>query len=320
MCTALTYKNKYFGRNLDIDCEYGENVIFTPRNFSIDFRENIEMKNHYAILGMAKVKDDYPLYFDAINEKGVGMAGLSFHVGLKYHEMMDGKDNIAPFEFIPWVLGQCGNIDEVKKLLEKINIIDLNFSKDLPNSPLHWFIADCENSITVESTKEGLIVYDNPVGVLTNDPEFKMQMFNLNNYLNLTAESAENRFSDKIRLETYAKGMGAIGLPGDLSSMSRFIKATFTKLNSDSDEELDLSQFFYILESVFQPKGCVKTKSGKYEITEYSSCCDLRKGIYYYKTYGNCGISAIDMKKENLDGFELKSYELRKKQSIYYQN
>ena len=320
MCTAITYKNRYFGRNLDIDCEYGEAVTFTPRGFRFQFGKGVELKKHYAILGMAKVQDDYPLYFDAINEKGVCMAGLSFHTGLRYHEMKGGKDNIAPFEFIPWVLGQCGDMEEVKKLLDRVNIIDLNFSDDLPNSPLHWFVADRNSSVTVETVKDGLKVYDNPVGVLTNDPEFGMQMFNLNNYLSLTADVAENRFSDKINLESYSKGMGGIGLPGDLSSMSRFVKVCFTKLNSLSQRNEDLSQFFHILESAFQQKGCVRTGEEKYEITEYSSCCDLEEEIYYYKTYGNCGISAVDMKRENLDGNDLKIYELNREQSINYQN
>jgi len=320
MCTAITYKNRYFGRNLDVEQEYGEKIIFTPGNFGFKFREKCEMKEHYAILGMGVVKDGYPLYFDGINEKGVGMAGLSFHMDLKYHEINPQKYNIAPFEFIPWVLGQCSGIDEVKRVLEMVNIVDLNFSEELPNSPLHWFIADKNDAVTVESTKEGIKIYDNPVGVLTNDPEFKMQMFNLNNYLNLTAAAAENRFSDKIRLEAYSKGMGAMGLPGDLSSMSRFIRVAFTKLNSVSEGEEDIGQFFHILESVFQQKGCAKTSEGKYEITEYSSCCDLEKGIYYYKTYKNSRITAVDINKENKESEELKCYELTGKQEINYRN
>ena len=226
-----------------MDCEYGEKIVFIPRGFDFKCGEMTKLSKHYAMLGMAKIQDGYPLYFDAINEKGVGMAGLSFHVGLKYHKIKPEKYNIAPFEFIPWVLGQCGDIDEVKLLLKRVNIIDLKFSEDLPNSPLHWFVADKKGSITVESTKEGVMVYDNPVGVLTNDPEFKMQMFSLNNYLNLTADVAENRFSDKIELEAYSKGLGAMGLPGDLSSMSRFAKATTFLIDPSSSLIFDLTLF-----------------------------------------------------------------------------
>lgn len=105
--------------------------------------------------------------------------------------------------------------------------------------------------------KDGLHIYDNPVGVLTNNPSFDYQLFNLNNYRVLSSETPKNNFSNQISLNAYSRGMGGIGLPGDLSSVSRFVKATFTKLNSvsgDSESE-SISQFFHILGSVEQQKG-----------------------------------------------------------------
>ncbi len=324
MCTAITYttNNHYFGRNLDLEYSYKETVTITPRNYEFKFRQVENISNHYAIIGMAYVTDNYPLYYDAINEKGLGMAGLNFPGNADYKEIEKGKDNIAPFEFIPYILAQCSNIEETKKLLEKINIAKINFSDELPVSPLHWIIADKEKSITVESVKDGLKVYDNPVGVLTNNPTFDIQLFNLNNYMSLSTEQPINNFSEKLNLETYSRGMGAIGLPGDLSSASRFVKATFTKMNSKSgnSESESISQFFHILESVYQQRGCVHMGKGEYEITIYTSCCNMDKGIYYYTTYENSQITAIDMYKENLDGRELINYNLIKGQQIYMQN
>ncbi len=324
MCTAITYntENHYFGRNLDLEYSYKETVTITPRNYEFKFRKVKEVNKHYAIIGMAYIANDYPLYYDAINEKGLGMAGLNFPENADYKQIETDKDNIAPFEFIPWVLSQCSNLEEVKKLLKNINIAQINFSEDLPASPLHWIISDKENSITVESVKDGLKIYDNPVGVLTNNPTFDIHMFNLNNYMNLSIEQPVNNFSKKLNLKTYSRGMGAIGMPGDLSSASRFVKATFTKMNSisgDSEEE-SVSQFFHILGSVEQQRGCVHMGEDKYEITIYSSCCNMDKGIYYYKTYDNSQITGIDMYKENLDGNELISYELIKKQAVLMQN
>ena len=192
----------------------------------------------------------------------------------------------------------------------------------MPASPLHWIISDKESSITVESVKDGLKIYDNPVGVLTNNPTFDMQMFNLNNYMSLSIEQPVNNFSKKLNLETYSRGMGALGLPGDLSSVSRFVKATFTKMNSISgnSESESISQFFHILGSVYQQRGCVHMGEDKYEITIYSSCCNMDKGIYYYKTYENSQITGIDMYKENLEGSKLISYNLIKGQQILMQN
>lgn len=324
MCTAITYttNNHYFGRNLDLEYSYKETITITPRNYEFKFRQVGSISNHYAIIGMAYVTENFPLYYDAINEKGLGMAGLNFPVNADYKKIEVGKNNIAPFEFIPYILSQCSNIEEAKKLLKSINIVKIDFSDELPVSPLHWIIADKEKSITVESVKDGLKIYDNPVGVLTNNPTFDIQLFNLNNYMSLSTEQPINNFSNKLNLETYSRGMGAIGLPGDLSSASRFVKATFTKMNSKSgdSESESISQFFHILESVYQQRGCVHMGEEKYEITIYSSCCNMDKGIYYYTTYENNQISGIDMNKENLDNSELISYNLIKGQQIFMQN
>ena len=324
MCTAITYStnNHYFGRNLDLEYSYKETVTITPRNYELKFRQVENINNHYAMIGMAYVANDYPLYYDAINEKGLGMAGLNFPSNADYKEIESGKNNIAPFEFIPYVLSQCSSIEETKKLLENINIANINFSDELPVSPLHWIIADKEKSITVESVKDGLKIYDNPVGVLTNNPTFDIHLFNLNNYMSLSTKQPVNNFSKDLNLDIYSRGMGAIGLPGDLSSASRFVKATFTKMNSKSgsSESESISQFFHILESVYQQRGCVYMGEEKYEITIYSSCCNQDKGIYYYTTYENNQITGIDMNKENLDSSELINYNLIKGQQILMQN
>ena len=322
MCTAVTYKTDcfYFGRTLDNDFSYFEQVTVTPRNFVFDFRNGKTIKNHLAIIGMAYVADGYPLYYDAVNEKGLCMAGLSFVGNAHYFQLADDKDNIAQFEFIPWVLSQCESVKQAKELLGRINITGEAFSKDLPASQLHWIIADKTQAITVESVKDGLKVYDNPVGVLTNNPPFDMQMFNLNNYMSLSPLPPQNEFSSAVELGAYSRGMGAIGLPGDLSSQSRFVRAAFTKLNSvsDKDEKSSVGQFFHIIGSVEQTRGCCVLENGKHEITVYTSCCNADKGIYYYTTYNNHQITAVDMNRENLGSDKLITYPLENSEKIYY--
>ena len=324
MCTAATYttKDHYFGRNLDLEFSYNETVTVTPRNYPFQFRKVKALESHYAMIGTAFVVDNYPLYYDATNEKGLSMAGLNFPENADYKQEAEGKDNVTPFEFIPWILGQCSTIKEVKELLGRINLININFSEKLPLSPLHWMISDRNESITVESVKEGMKIYDNPVGILTNNPTFDIQIFNLNNYVNATREIPENRFSSAIALDVYSRGMGGIGIPGDLSSSSRFVKAVFTKLNSVSgtSESESISQFFHILGSVNQERGCVRLAEDTYEITIYSSCCNVDKGVYYYKTYENSEITGVDMHNENLDSQSIVSYPLIKEQQIKIQN
>lgn len=324
MCTAVTYKSKdaYFGRTLDYEYSYKEEVTITPRNYPFYLKDQETLNKHYAIIGMAYISENYPLYYDAINEKGLGMAGLNFVGNAYYNEPKKDKDNIAQFEFIPWILGKCKSVKEARKLIEKINITNIPFDDNLPLAALHWIISDSVETITVEAVKEGIKIYDNPVGVLTNNPPFDKQMFELNNYMHLSNKNPKNTFSEKLNLENYSRGMGAIGLPGDLSSMSRFIRASFVKMNSISKEEEkeSVSQFFHILNSVDQQRGCCEVSDGKYEITIYTSCCNLDKGIYYYTTYDNHQITKVDMYKENLDSKELISYPLIKDEQIREQN
>lgn len=324
MCTAATYKTKdfYFGRTLDYEFSYGDEVTITPRNYSFFFRHAGVRKSHYAIIGMAYVTDDYPLYYDAVNEKGLGMAGLNFVGNAVYRKTAENCDNIAQFEFIPWILGQCATVCEAKELLKRVNLVDTPYSQTLPLAQLHWLIADSTESITVESVNSGIRVYDNPVGVLTNNPPFEQQMFHLNNYMHLSACTPENSFSKELPLHAYSRGMGALGLPGDLSSQSRFVRVAFTKMHSLSGngEMESVSQFFHILGSVEQQRGCCDVGGGNYEITIYTSCCNANKGIYYYTTYDNHQITAVDMHKENLDGCRLVRFPLICGEQIRLQN
>lgn len=324
MCTAATYKTDdfYFGRTLDYEFSYGDEIVVTPRNFPVNFRAMGVMEKHYAMIGMAHVAENFPLYYDAVNEKGLGMAGLNFVGNAHYFDAEQGKDNVAQFELILWVLGQCASVKEARELLGRINILNTPFNDRMPCAQLHWIIADKDEAITLESVNEGIRIYDNPVGVLTNNPPFDEQMFNLNNYMHLSAKNPENTFSDKLTLKCYSRGMGALGLPGDLSSQSRFVRVAFVKMNSISgnSEAESVSQFFHILGSVDQQRGCCDLGDGKYELTIYTSCCNADKGIYYYTTYENHQISAVDMHKENLDGNSLARYTPVHGEQIFMQN
>lgn len=327
MCTAATYKTKdfYFGRTFDYEFSYGEEITITPRNYAFNFRYAGKLKTHYALIGMAFVAGDYPLYYDAVNEKGVGMAGLNFVGNAVYADILPENETeeiqIAQFEFIPWILAQCASIAEVRVKLSGMRLTGTPFSQQLPTAQLHWIIADKDDCIVVESMKDGLHVYDNPVGVLTNNPSFPSQMFALNNYAGVSRKQPENTFAGVLKLDAYSRGMGGMGIPGDLSSQSRFVKVAFTKLNSISgdDENGSVSQFFHILGSVDQQRGCCEVAEGKYEITIYTSCCNTRRGIYYYTTYDNHQITAVDMYEKNLDSSQLIRYPILSAGEIRWQ-
>lgn len=323
MCTAVsvTAKDHYFGRNLDYEHTFGEKITITPRNYEFHFTNGQTINKHYAMIGMALPQQGYPLYFDGVNEEGLAMAGLNFPEYACYEKQKDVRENIASFELLPWVLCSCKTTDEAKELLSNVNITDTAFNDRTPPSPLHWMIADKEKTIVVEQTKDGLFVYKNPVGVLTNSPTFDIQLFNLRNFLSVTPKEPVNTFSDQIELKAYSRGMGGLGLPGDMSSMSRFVRGCFTKLNSiyGETEEEKVHQFFHILYSVYQQKGCVEAGDG-FEMTNYSSCCNTDKGIYYYTTYYNSTICAVDMHREDLENREIICYDLKPNPGFIMQN
>ena len=117
MCTAITYKTKnfYFGRTLDHNFSYGEEITITPRNYPIPLRHTEALKQHYAVIGTAHVAGDYPLYYDGVNEKGLGMAGLNFVGNAVYQDQDASGKNVETFELIPWILtlrrqGNCFQI------------------------------------------------------------------------------------------------------------------------------------------------------------------------------------------------------------------
>ncbi len=323
MCTAATLKTKdfYFGRTFDNEFSYCEEVTVVPRNFVINFRHLEPLKEHYAIIGMAYNKDDYPLFYDATNEKGLSIAGLNFVGNAYYRECNKTGVNVAQFELIPFILGQCATVDETEKLIETINIVKTPFSEDLPVAELHWLIADKTRAVTLEITKEGINIYENSLGVLTNNPPFPKQLENLSKYKYLSNEDPKDNRGKNKDPKFYSKGVGAVGLPGDLSSLSRFVRVAFTKGHSVSgeSEEESVAQFFRVLGSVFQVRGSNKTEYGL-EITQYASCCNTSRGIYYYSTYYNPQITGVDMHNEDLNSTKLIRYPLILKNNINLQN
>lgn len=318
MCTAIFHK-RLFGRNLDLEYGYEEQVVILPRNYPLIFRKANSFRAHHAIIGMAAVDQSYPLYFDAMNERGLCMAGLDFPDNAYYPPEQSGLTNIAPFELIPWVLCQCSTIAEAKELLENTHLANIRYSADFPQAPLHWILADKQECIVLEPTEAGLQIYDNPVGVLCNNPPFPYHLHHLTGFQHLSA-GAQPKLFENISLSPYGGGLGAVGLPGDFSSPSRFVKAAFVKSHSHCEEGKEVTEFFHLLDSVAMPRGSVRVRGNRDEITRYSCCCDMETGCYFYTTYDNRRIQAVNLWRGNLDGVQIEKYSLLKQQDIFYKN
>ncbi len=288
MCTAFDFSasGKYFGRNLDWSESYGERVVIVPRNFKITFKKEKAIKTHYAIMGMAITAEDYPLFYDAQNEKGIAVAGLNFPKSARYNTAQTEMRNVAPYELPLWLLAQAESLDEAKRLLRDINIIDEPFSDTVGVSPMHWMVSDGENAIVIEPTARGVMVYDNNLGVLTNEPPFPEQSENLSGYD--ISDIKDNSFS------------------GDSKSKSRFVRGAFMRKNAFKfeKESENIAQFFHLLSSVQMVKGTVE-QYGKLQYTIYSACMSLSEGVYYYKRYESDKLNEICLYDYNLDSCEL---------------
>ena len=338
MCTAISLKtdSHYFGRNLDLDRTYGEEITVMPRRRKIAFGCGVTCMEHYAVIGMAKVVETdgeknggYPLFFDAVNEQGLAVAGLNFPHNAYYVPKKNAPSDryaVASFELIPWLLTRCGSVSEAKNLLERTVITDECFSEELPPTPLHWMISDKEEDAVIECTERGMSVTDNPCGVLTNNPPFEYQYAELKKYSHLTAEfrdSGEDLTGKHgERYFTNSLGLGAMGLPGDSSSASRFVRAFFLRKNSpvSGGEAETVSQLFHVLSSVEVVKGSCKTETGREHFTVYTSCMSSALGRYYYTTYGNRRVSCADMHSCDINGEKIIRFPLEKEQSVFYQS
>ncbi|MBE6536308.1 MAG: choloylglycine hydrolase family protein [Ruminococcaceae bacterium] len=304
MCTAIAmnFDGLYFGRTMDIEFEFDGRIVTAPRRFLFSEKNAEGLSIHYAVTGMARVVDGYPLFADAFNEAGLCMAALSFPQTAKYFDTTSAFSiNLSPFELIPHVLGKCASVKEAREELARVRIVDVPFSKDVPNTPLHWIVSDKSGSIAVEPTDKGLIIYDNKTGVLTNDPPFPFHEKNARFYSHLTSESfMENGIG---------YGTGAVGLPGDWSSPSRFVKADFLRRTAEVHRGATQSEcidcFFSLLESISVPRGAVRSEVGKPHFTRYSCCIDAQNSIYYCKTYGKMSVSVYPVSKRLMEGYEL---------------
>ena len=295
MCTAI-FDNKhgaFFGRTLDLEISYGEKIIRASRGDALSFIHEGELLCKHSILGMAYDAGSNPLFFDAVNDMGLSAAALNFPHFASYYDKRDGAVNLASFEVILYVLSQCASISEAQDILKIAAITGDDFSPTLKSTPLHWMIADRTRCIVVESVSEGLKIYDNPFGVMTNSPPFSYHAARLCDFAYLSPAPQEDHLLPRQEIIPYSRGLGAYGLPGDYSSSSRFIKVLFAKehtllpsFKDDTARELAAQRrIFDILGTVSLPYGIARTENGGPIYTVYTSCIDMDRREYSCFTF-----------------------------------
>lgn len=307
MCTGVRFSdnagNMYFGRNLDWSEGYGQKVVITPREYKYNSAFLGEMGGS-AVIGMAIVAEDVPLYFDCANEYGLGIAGLNFPGYASYApDAVEGKTNVAAYEFPLWVALNFKTVDEAEKALRDVAIVAKPINDQYPVSQLHWIIGDAKRSIVVEYTERGMEIFENKVDILTNQPGYGWHQENLRNYMNLFSQMPKEVRWGEAKMTAFGSGSLMRGLPGGFYSTDRFIRVAYlnTHYPVQSDEASNVSRLFHTLTGVAMIDGGASMADGKFEKTVYTGGYSSATQTYYYNTYEDPAIQAVAMKNHNLD-------------------
>lgn len=294
MCTAIV-DSHLFGRTLDLEASYGEEIAISGRNFQFEFIHEKKSRRHFAIIGTAHVSNGIPLYYDAVNEMGLCAAALRFSDLTVYRRPMENRLNLASFEVIPWILCNFGSTNEALVAINSLNVTFDDISPALPSTPLHWIVADTKSAFVIESVADGVKIYENKLGVMTNAPDFPTQSAALKN-------SNPNR------------------LLGDGSSTSRFVRAHYAKANAmrDADSTSAISHFFHVMSSVSLPYGYSRGIGGKPMKTLYTSCIDMKDLIYYFTTYSCRQIHGVRLSAFEPESDKLITLPMPHKEKISY--
>lgn len=298
MCTGVRFSSAegemFLGRNLDWGgSDYGEKVRIAPKGFVVPWAFSEAAPARHAVIGQCVEMGGYPMFFDCGNDAGLAIAGLS-HVNFAEYpkEAERGKTNVAVYEFPLWVCANFATADEVDAALKNTALIDKPFCEGYPTSPLHWIIGDAKRSIVVESRADGLHVFDDPVDVITNQPEFEWHMMNLRTYITADPCMPKPATWGRAELAPFGAGAGMRGIPGDVYSPSRFVKSAYLNAHypAQSGESSNVIRMFHILGNVSMVEGSAEMVGGHMEKTLYTSCFSGATGNYYFNTYDNPAI------------------------------
>lgn len=312
-CTGITLKAKDGSRIVARTIEWGgsnlnSQYVVVPRGYTQQSyipgstTGGMTFTARYGYIGLAVEQEQFVA--EVLNEAGLS-AGLFYFPQYGKYEAYDPKENasnIADLQLVSWILGSCKTVDEVKESIKKVHVIGI----DPRASTAHWRFADTTGrQIVLEIINEKPIFYENELGVLTNSPSFDWQMTNLNNYVNLIPGMAPSQQLDGVTLASFGNGSGFLGIPGDITPPSRFVRAAFYQATAPQQEtgQQTVIQCFQILNNFDIPIGIefapnlppVDIPSA----TQWTSATDMTNRIIYYRTMYDNAIRSIDLRKIN---------------------
>lgn len=292
---------------MDFAFEFNGIPTVVPRHYNYQFDLESEMRLEYGFVG-TNLKVGRYRFGDGINEQGVAISNHYFTGEASYSSHRRyGYLNLAPEEFIVWVLGFIKNVDELKQKVKTINIMNEKNTTLNVVPPLHFIITDNSgHTVAVEPHNGLLIVKDNHVKVLTNAPKLEWHVENLRNYAFLQPEKSANQLVGKVLVRSMGCEAGTNGLPGGYTSTERFVRATYLRhhLQSADDEDINLMNCFKILDSVSIPQGAV-LDAGETHYTQYQLVMDSKDKTYYIKPYFSNQLFKVQLTEEVLTKDEM---------------
>jgi choloylglycine hydrolase len=312
--------NIMIGRTMEFGVDSGWKIAVVPRNMQFTSpapgdKKGLTWKSKYgyvAVVGWGM--DD--MVSDGLNEAGLSFGGLWYEPGLKYQEVGPGEENraLAATMSGAWILGNFATIDELKQAVAEIKIFGYVVPALHMAPPAHGIIYDAGGKCLVMEFGDGKVnLYDNPLGILTNAPDFPWHVNHLRQFIGMSSENPKPEDMSGVKLIPTGHGAGMIGLPGDLTPPSRFVRLGVTTHFADQPETADkaLSVSQHIVNAFNIVSGIVVEKSpeGKVvakETTQFATFRDLKNKIFYFQTYENLDLRKVDLRKLDFTGDKLK--------------
>jgi choloylglycine hydrolase len=330
-CTGITIKPEdgsiIFARTLEFALDLHSNIIVVPRGREYvgtapGDKPGLRWKTQYGIVGANAF--DLPVTIDGLNEKGLSV-GLFYFPGFAKYQVINALDlnkALAPWELGVFLLGTCSNVNEAVAAAKNVRVGD-TVQKDMGFVPgVHFIVTDATgSSVVLEYISGELKIHANPLGVMTNSPTFDWHMTNLSNYVTMNAKNVEKIDLGGKEIKGLGQGSGMLGLPGDFTPPSRFVRAVaFSKsaLPVATAKE-GVLQAFHILNQFDIPRGAARgTEHGKEvaDYTQWTTAADLKNLRYYFRTYDNSRIRSVDLKAVNLDAKALKTISMKGEEQI----
>ena len=301
------------GRTLEFGVTVPTSAVVVPRGYAFkgtipDGSAGLAYVSKYAVVGA--IAADNMIVLDGLNEKGLAAGTFYFpdYVGYTASTKENQSKSLAPVEFVNWVLTQFATLEEVKNALESVVIVP-TVSKEWGTTPppFHYVVYEKSGkALVIEPIGGKLVTYDNPLGVFTNSPTFDWHMTNLTNYINLTPWNVKPITLRGVTLRPFGQGSGMVGIPGDFTPPSRFVRAAIYSVTATppKNAEAGVLQVFHILNQFDIPVGAARVQEDGVVYSDYTlvTCVrDPQSLKYYFKTYDDQSVKVVDLKKFNLD-------------------